>query len=77
MKAANYKADIVLSVSGGLVTGIFGPKGAAVLLVDFDNIRAGDELSVTEVDGTPDSKPCRETIKEALEMIAKREGGGS
>ena len=77
MKTADYKADIVVSVSGGVVNGVFGPAGATLLLVDFDNIRAGDELSVTEVDGTPNSKGCRETVEEALAMIAKREGGGA
>ncbi len=67
------KADIVVSVSGGVVSGVFGPKGATVLLVDFDNIRQGDEPSVCEVDETPDSKACRETLKEAMDMIAKRQ----
>ena len=77
MKTGNLKADIVVSVSGGIVNGVFGPKGATVLLVDFDNIREGDELSATEVDGALDSKACRETVKEALEMTAKCKGGAS
>ena len=62
----------MVSVSGGIVNGVFGPKGATVLLVDFDNIREGDEPSVCEVDGTPDSKECRDTLKEAIDMIARR-----
>ena len=73
MKLSNMEADIVVSVSGGTVNGVFGPKGATVLLVDFDNIREGDEPSVCEVDGAPDSKACRDTLKEAIDMIAKRQ----
>ena len=72
MKLNDLKADIVVSVSGGLVNGVFGPKGATVLLVDFDNIREGDELSLTHVDETPASKECRDTLKEAIDMIARR-----
>ena len=71
-----FKADIVVSVSGGSVNGIFGPEGATVLLVDFDNIREGDDMSLSKVDGTPDSRDCRNTIKEAMEMIAGHQGGG-
>ena len=73
MKLSNLEADILVSVSGGIVNGVFGPKGATVLLVDFDNIREGDEPSVCEVDGTPDSKECRDTLKEAIDMIVRRE----
>ncbi len=72
MKLNHLKADIVVSVSGGVVNGVFGPKGATVLLVDFDNIREGDEPTVCDVDGTPDSKECRETLKEAMDMIEKQ-----
>ena len=71
MKVSDLQADIVVSVSGGIVNGVFGPKGATLLIVDFDNIREGDEPSVCEVDGTPDSKACRETIQEAIDMIEK------
>ena len=73
MKLSNLEADILVSVSGGIVNGVFGPKGATVLLVDFDNIREGDEPSVCEVDGTPDSKECRDTLTQAIDMIAKRQ----
>ena len=73
MKLSSLDADIVVSVSGGIVNGVFGPEGATVLLVDFDNIREGDQPSVCEADGTPDSKACRETLKEAIDIIAKRE----
>ena len=73
MKLSDLAADIVVSVSGGTVNGVFGPKGAAVLLVDFDNIREGDELSVCEVDGTPNSTACLDTLKEAIDMIVKRQ----
>lgn len=76
MRDSEFKADIVVSVSGGLVTGVFGPEGASVLLIDFDNVREGDDISVSAVDGSPDSKECRATIDEALEMIASRERGG-
>lgn len=69
MKLNDLKADIVVSVSGGIVNGVFGPKGATVLLVDFDNIREGDEPSVCEVDGTPASKDCRDTLKEAIDRL--------
>jgi len=71
MKLSNLEADIVVSVSGGIVNGVFGPKGATVLLIDFDNVREGDEPSVCVVDGTPDSKECRDTSKEAMDMVAK------
>jgi len=71
MKVSNLEAVILVSVSGGVVNGVFGPKGATVLLVDFDNIREGDEPSVTTVDGTPDSKECRDTLQEAMDTIAK------
>ena len=73
MRVNGLEADIVVSVSGGIVNGVFGPKGATVLLVDFDNIREGDEPSVCEVDGTPDSKECRDTLTQAIDMIAKRQ----
>ena len=73
MKLSNLEADILVSVSGGIVNGVFGPKGATVLLVDFDNIREGDDLSVTHVDETAGSKECRETLKEAIDMIEKRQ----
>ena len=73
MKLSNLKADIVISVSGGVVNGVFGPTGATVLLVDYDNIREGDGLSVGEVDETTDSKACRDTLKEAMDMIAKHQ----
>ena len=73
MKLSNLEADILVSVSGGIVNGVFGLKGTTVLLVDFDNIREGDEPSVCEVDGTPDSKECRDTLKEAIDMIVRRE----
>jgi len=76
MTKQDYKADIVVSVSGGSVNGVFGPEGATVLLVDFDNIREGDDMSLSGVDGTPESRDCRNTIKEALELIAKHEIGG-
>ena len=77
MKVSDLQADIVVSVSGGIVNGVFGPEGATVLLVDFDNIREGDEPSVCEVDGAPDSKECREVLKEAIGMIAKRQAQAS
>ena len=70
--ANDLKADIVVSVSGGVVNGVFGPKGATVLIVDFDNIREGDEPLLCDVDGTPDSRACQETVKEAIQMIANR-----
>ena len=70
---SDLKADILVSVSGGIVNGVFGPKGATVLLVDFDNIREGDEPSVCDVDGTPASKECRDTLQEAIDMIVRRE----
>ena len=73
MRVNGLEADIVVSVSGGIVNGVFGPKGATVLLVDFDNIREGDDLSVTHVDETAGSKECRETLKEAIDMIEKRQ----
>ncbi len=73
MKLSDLEADIVVSVSGGIVNGVFGPRRATVLLVDFDNLREGDELSVTHVDETPASKECREVLNEAIDMIAKRE----
>jgi hypothetical protein len=46
MKVIKLVSDIVVSVSGGVVTGVFGPKGATVLVVDFDNLREGGDLSV-------------------------------
>ena len=73
MKLSSLDADIVVSVSGGIVNGVFGPEGATVLLVDFDNLREGDDLSVTHVDGTTGSKECREVLKEAIDMIEKRQ----
>ena len=73
MNLSDLKADIVVTVSGGIVNGVFGPKGATLLLVDFDNLCQGDELSVTDVDETPDSNACHETLKEAIDMIAKRQ----
>jgi len=77
MRDRKLNADFVVSVSGGLVTGIFGPEGAGVLLIDFDNIRRGDDIDISAVDGSPDSKECEATIEEALEMIANRERGGA
>ncbi len=73
MNVSSLDANIVVSVSGGIVNGVFGPKGATLLLVDFDNIREGDEPSVCEVDGTPASKECREVLKEAIDTIEKRQ----
>lgn len=73
MKLSNLEADILVSVSGGVVNGVFGPNGATVLLVDFDNIREGDVLSVTHVDETTGSKECREVLTQAIDMIAKRQ----
>ena len=75
MRSQEHKADIVISVSGGVLNGVFGPEGATVLLVDFDNIRGGDDIGVTEIDGTVNSKDCIATIKEAVEIVAKRESG--
>ena len=72
MKLSNLETDIVVSVTGGVVNGVFGPNGATVLLVDFDNIREGDEPTVSNVDGSPDSKECRDTLKEAMDMIEKQ-----
>lgn len=76
MRDRELKADIVVSVSGGCVNGIFGPEGARVLLIDFDNVREGDDIGVSTVDGSPGSKACRATIEEALEIIAGREERG-
>jgi len=75
MRSHEYEADIVISVTGGIVNGVFGPEGATVLVIDFDNIRGGDDIGVTETDGTVNSKDCMATIKEAVEKVAKRESG--
>jgi len=75
MRIQEHKADIVISVSGGIVNGVFGPEGATVLVIDFDNIRVGDGIGVTETDGNVNSKDCIATIKEAVEIVAKRESG--
>ena len=71
MKTSELQASIVVSVSGGVVNGIFGPDGATVLLVDFDNLAEGDTLEVCDVDGTTNSEACRATLTEALEVMAK------
>ena len=73
MNVSSLNADIVVSVSGGIVNGVFGPKGATVLHVDFVNLREGDDLTVTHVDETTRSKECREVLKEAIDMIEKRQ----
>lgn len=51
--------DIVVTCSGGLVTGVFGPENANVLIIDYDNIKEGDSMpEIGSVDGTPDCKEC-------------------
>ena len=63
------KLDIVVTCSGGVITGVFGPENATVLVIDYDNLKEGDLMpEVCGVDGTPDCKVCLELIQEAKEI---------
>jgi hypothetical protein len=61
--------DIVITISGGCVTGVYGNGAVSLLkytLIDFDNLKQGDTcVSPTEMDGDFDSEGCQEAIKEA------------
>ena len=63
------KPDIVVTCSGGVITGVFGLENANVLIIDFDNIKEGDSMpEIGSVDGTPDCKECLESIREARDI---------
>jgi hypothetical protein len=69
------KPDIIISVSGGLVSGIFGDSKLKILLVDFDNFENGetefDPHHFFGPDGPVDGEAAQSEIRDALEQVEK------
>lgn len=68
------KKDVLITVSGGCITGAFGPDDIRIVVIDFDNIREGDTVDVETSDrndGPTDSQDAVRSIDEAQEIMMR------